>query len=214
MLGSAEAIVTIADALTHHNVSTVVVDPVRSPLLFTPSSHTATNSLPLPKQVMIATTGAQLLPLSTLQLLRARLLPLATIVTPNVPEALRLLEESTTNGDGPEHPPPFSDGVRTVADLEAIGRAIRKLGPRWVLVKGGHCPFAADGTVAETEEARERVVDVLVGGEDADGEVVRIETGYCATRHTHGTGCSLACELSFSLSLSLVPFIFPPLLSF
>jgi hypothetical protein len=40
------------------------------------------------------------------------------------------------------------------------------------------------------------VVDVLVGGEGEQEVVVRMETGYCDSRHTHGTGCSLACEFS------------------
>ena len=202
MLGSAEAIITIADALTYHKVSTVVIDPVRY-LLPLPSQQYFLLTLP---QVMIATTGAQLLPPSTLHLLQTHLLPLATIVTPNVPEALRLLESAEHGGGGA---PPRD--VRTADDLEAMARAIRALGPRWVLVKGGHCPFGRDGVVAEGEEGRERVVDVLVGEEGAEEVVVRMETGYCRTRHTHGTGCSLACEfflffllaLSLSLSLSL-----------
>jgi hydroxymethylpyrimidine/phosphomethylpyrimidine kinase len=143
---------------------------------------------------MIATTGAHLLPASALHILHTRLLPLATIVTPNVPEALRLLENTS-----PENDALIARGVRNVDDLEAVGRAIRRLGPRWVLVKGGHCPFRADGTAAGAEGERERVVDVLVGGGGGGkGEevvvVVRMETGYCETRHTHGTGCSLACE--------------------
>ncbi len=137
---------------------------------------------------MIATTGAQLLPPSTVSILLTRLLPLATIVTPNVPEALQLLRDSSTTSP--------LDAVRTVDDLGTIGHALRTLGPRWVLVKGGHCPFNAAGVVAGTEEERERVVDVLVGeGEGGREMVVRMETGYCRSRHTHGTGCSLACEL-------------------
>ncbi len=160
---------------------------------------------------MIATTGAQLLPPSTLHLLQTHLLPLATIVTPNVPEALRLLESSTA---GAEHSGVPRE-VRTADDLEAIARAIRKLGPRWVLVKGGHCPFGRDGVAVEGEEGRERVVDVLVGEEEGREVVVRMETGYCRTRHTHGTGCSLACEfcllLSFFRSLSLVLYWFDEL---
>ena len=137
-------------------------------------------------QVMIATTGAKLLPSDALNALHARLLPLATIVTPNVPEALLLLRDADTG----------VDAVRTVSDLETVGRAIRKLGPKWALVKGGHCPFKKDGTAAETDAERELVVDVLVGEDVETGEevVLRLETGYCDSKHTHGTGCSLACE--------------------
>ena len=152
---------------------------------------------------MIATTGAALLPTQALDKLHARLLPLATIITPNVPEALLLLRTAASNTNTAA-----VDQVRTVDDLETIGRAIRRLGPKWVLVKGGHCPFKADGTVAEGEEGRERVVDVLVGGGEEEKEVVvvRMETGYCDSRHTHGTGCSLACEFS-CLVASFLPSI-------
>ncbi|KAL2136346.1 hypothetical protein VTI74DRAFT_4178 [Chaetomium olivicolor] len=172
MLGSAETIETIAQALQHHNVSNLVLDPV-----------------------MIATTGAQLLPPQALTLLRDRLLPRATVVTPNVPEALLLLKNTSLDPDN-------EVSVRTADDLETIARAIReKFGSKWVLVKGGHCPFDGDGVVAETEEGRERVVDVLVGGDGQEEEVVvRMETAYCASRHTHGTGCSLASAIASNLA--------------
>jgi hydroxymethylpyrimidine/phosphomethylpyrimidine kinase len=190
MLASAETIDAIADALEHHKPPTIVIDPVTTPLpLFIyffcdqPTNPQA--------QVMIATTGAALLPTEALDKLHTRLLPLATIITPNVPEALLLLRTAASNTNTAA-----VDKVRTVDDLETIGRAIRRLGPKWVLVKGGHCPFKGDGTAAEGEEGRERVVDVLVGGEGEEEVVVRMETGYCDSRHTHGTGCSLACEFS------------------
>ncbi|KAJ4292122.1 trifunctional hydroxymethylpyrimidine kinase/phosphomethylpyrimidine kinase/thiaminase [Collariella sp. IMI 366227] len=103
-----------------------------------------------------------------------------TIVTPNVPEALLLLkEDSTTSSSSFEE---FT--VKTPDDLVILARAIReKYGSKWVLVKGGHCPF--DGrVVVEERGGRERVVDVLVG-EGVDGEgaevVVRMETEYCAS---------------------------------
>ncbi|KAH6841161.1 Phosphomethylpyrimidine kinase-domain-containing protein [Chaetomium sp. MPI-CAGE-AT-0009] len=169
MLGSAETIETIADSLTFHKVSTIVLDPV-----------------------MIATTGAELLPQQALQALHTRLLPLATIVTPNVPEALLLLRDAR----------PGLDAIGSVGDLETVGRAIRKLGPQWVLVKGGHCPFKRDGTVAEARAERELVVDVLVGEDAATGGevVLRLETAYCESRHTHGTGCSLASAIASNLA--------------
>lgn len=135
------------------------------------------------EQVMIATTGARLLPQEALDVLRSRLLPLATVATPNVPEALLLLGKP-------------DDSVQSVADLEALARGIRqKFGSRWVLVKGGHSPFTKDLKAAKTDGERQLVVDVLVGGEQPEEVVVvKIETEYCDSRHTHGTGCSLACE--------------------
>ncbi|KAL1839682.1 hypothetical protein VTJ49DRAFT_1247 [Mycothermus thermophilus] len=121
MLASTKTIETIADTLAQHKLSTTVVDPV-----------------------MIATTGAQLLPPDALDVLRTRLLPLATVATPNVPEAQLLLDGSDDS----------VQAVRTVADLETLARAIRqRFGPRWVLVKGGHCPFRRDGTTAQNDAA-------------------------------------------------------------
>src|SRR5690242_12072227 len=119
---------------------------------------------------MIATTGAELLPPQALHILHTRLLPLATIATPNVPEALLLLKDTdkdtdTSSSSGSGSAPLAA--VKNVDDLETIARAICKMGPKWVLVKGGHCPFNKDGTVAGTKGERERVVDVLVG---EDGE--------------------------------------------
>lgn len=135
-------------------------------------------------QVMVSTSGSQLLPHEAIQGLSKHLLPLTTILTPNIPEAKLIISE---NGG-----PPVEDGsIRTVEDIEAIARRIQALGSKWVLVKGGHLPFGEDMTVAQTEAERKTVVDVLVGPE---GELLRIQSPYQSSTSTHGTGCSLACE--------------------
>lgn len=136
---------------------------------------------------MISTTGAQLLPPQALRVLQNRLLPLATILTPNIPEARLLLADA-----GRRHFP-----VECADDLEAMAKEmVRALGVKWVLVKGGHCPFRrGDGKAAGDGEG-EIVVDVLAGGDNGD-EVVRVQTDFCRSRNTHGTGCSLACEYPF-----------------
>lgn len=143
--------------------------------------------------VMTATTGAELLAGGGVRAVREALLPLATVLTPNVPEARMLLSDV----GGSE-----VDIVRDVLDLERIGRALLEQGPRWVLVKGGHVPFARDYKVARTDDERAIVVDVLVG---RGGECLRMETPWKASTDTHGTGCSLACEFSrlFRVSLTL-----------
>lgn len=144
--------------------------------------------------VMIATTGAELLPGAALRVLRERLLPRATVVTPNVPEARMLLAEAAAaaaggEGEGEE----AMQEVERVEDLEVVGGKLLGLGMEWVLVKGGHVPFRRrDYAVARTEEEKEVVVDVLMG---RGGECVRMETGWKDSTSTHGTGCSLACEL-------------------
>lgn len=154
--------------------------------------------------VMIATTGAALLPSSALKQLREKLFPLATVVTPNVPEARLLLQDAWGGNSGQDLRP-----VESVEDLEEMamlllwmmveqGDQSNKKGPQWVLVKGGHTPFRrSDMKVARTSEEKEVVVDVLVGrekGGSRDDTIVRIETEWRESRNTHGTGCSLACE--------------------
>lgn len=157
MLASTETIKAVAEALRERKVGRLVIDPV-----------------------MVATTGAELLPPEALRELRERFLPQATVVTPNIPEA-RLLLADAGLGQGP---------LESVADLEAMARALYSLGSEWVLVKGGHAPFRRDYSIAKTDGERQIVVDVLYGRDGA----VRMETEYQASRNTHGTGCSLACE--------------------
>jgi hydroxymethylpyrimidine/phosphomethylpyrimidine kinase len=99
MLANAEVIGAVADALEHHRPSHVVLDPV-----------------------MVATSGARLLQPDALEALRSRLLPLATIVTPNIPEAELLLGH------------PIEDD--TAAD--AAVAELLALGARALLLKGGH----------------------------------------------------------------------------
>jgi hydroxymethylpyrimidine/phosphomethylpyrimidine kinase len=81
--------------------------------------------------------GDPLLHPDAVEALRTRLLPLATVVTPNVGE-VRLLTGVEVRGRG---------------DLEAAARAVHELGPRWVLAKGGHLPG-------------EQAVDLLWGGSE------------------------------------------------
>jgi hydroxymethylpyrimidine/phosphomethylpyrimidine kinase len=101
MLASAGIIEAVADACERFAVPNLVVDPVAV------SKH-----------------GDPLLAPDSVETLRRRLLPLATVVTPNTGEAELL-------GGVP---------VRERADLEAAARALHALGPQWVLVKGGHLP--------------------------------------------------------------------------
>lgn len=139
---------------------------------------------------MVSTSGAQLLPREAIKHLSRRLLRRTTLLTPNVPEAQLLLAENSLA----EQAAP----IRTVDDLEALAQRLRaELGPRWVLVKGGHVPFrAADMTAVEVGSVKTKddgivVVDVLVGPE---GEVVRVQSPFQTSTSTHGTGCSLACK--------------------
>ncbi len=102
MLASAEVIDAVADALGRHRPPHVVLDPV-----------------------MVATSGAKLLADDALDALRTRLLPLASIVTPNIPEAELLLGH------------PIADDA---AAASALAEFVDDLGARAVLLKGGHLP--------------------------------------------------------------------------
>lgn len=180
MLASTETITTVAECLAAAAAANASSGPLR--LVLDP--------------VMIATTGAALLPSTALRELRERLFPLATVVTPNVPEARLLLKDAGRRNNDKNDGEASAWPVESVSDLEKMARALLTTagGPQWVLVKGGHTPFRrADLKAATTEEERQVVVDVLVG---PSGAVEMITTEWVESRNTHGTGCSLACEWS------------------
>jgi hydroxymethylpyrimidine kinase/phosphomethylpyrimidine kinase len=173
MFASAETIEVVAKSLQEHDVKTLVIDPVWT---FSQKYHEHIWHA----QVMVSTTGSQLLPEKAVRELRTHLLPHATILTPNVPEAQLLLSDAGKPAEDPKN----------VDDLIEIAKSVQSLGPKYVLVKGGHLPFKKDGNVAKTDEERELMIDILYG----EGAVTRIETAYQRSKNTHGTGCSLACE--------------------
>jgi hydroxymethylpyrimidine/phosphomethylpyrimidine kinase len=117
--------------------------------------------------VAVSKHGDSLLSAGTLDAVKEQLLPLATVLTPN------LLEAELLTGS------PITDeaGMRRAAE------ALSSLGPRWVLVKGGHLPG--------------NPVDLLFDGSD----VVRFPGQRIASRHTHGTGCTLASAIASFLAL-------------
>ena len=120
MLGDAQMILAIADELRSRQPGFVVLDPV-----------------------MISKTGFPLLEQAAVATLREQLLPLATVVTPNVHEA-----ESLTGLS-----------VRSVADAERAGQALLEMGCRAALIKGGHLEEAPATDVLVTRDG----VDVIAG---------------------------------------------------
>lgn len=117
--------------------------------------------------VMIAKSGARLLRAGTLSALVRELLPLATLVTPNLPEASVLA----------------GFPIRGEADAKLAARRIQALGPRAVLIKGGH----AEGA---------ELVDGLLDGRTWH----RFSGTRIPTRHTHGTGCTLSSAITALLA--------------
>lgn len=99
MVSRAETIAAVAAGLQKYRPANIVLDPV-----------------------MVASSGYHLLPRAAAQKLIAELLPLATIVTPNIPEA------ETISGLK----------IATLGDMEAAAKVIRRRGVKYVYVKGGH----------------------------------------------------------------------------
>jgi hydroxymethylpyrimidine/phosphomethylpyrimidine kinase len=113
MLSSAAIIETVAAGIQRHRLGPLVVDPV-----------------------MVAKSGDRLLREDAVDALRRRLLPLAAVVTPNIPEAEVLAGRS----------------IRSRDDRLAAARAIMELGAQSVVIKGGH-------------SQDDPIVDLLVDGE-------------------------------------------------
>lgn len=135
---------------------------------------------------MVSTSGSQLLPEGAVKGLRTKLLPLTTILTPNIPEAKLLLKDSGADV-------PNSEGVD---DLVELAKRICSLGPRSVLLKGGHLPLTKDHRTARNQQDASIVIDVLYDGENA----TLFETNYLVSKNTHGTGCSLASAIAANLA--------------
>ena len=148
MLSSASIVEIVADRLEAWGVEHLVVDPV-----------------------MVAKGGHPLLQQHAVAALKERLLPLASVVTPNIPEAGIL------------------SGVAIDSDEAAreAARAIAALGPRYVIVKGGH----------RTGDAMDLVFD---GSGFTELRAERIDTA-----NTHGTGCSYSAAIAALLARGLTP---------
>jgi hydroxymethylpyrimidine/phosphomethylpyrimidine kinase len=146
MLGSAEIIETVAEKLEQYDVTQLVVDPV-----------------------MVAKSGDRLLREDAVDALRRRLLPLALMITPNLPEASVLLDRP----------------VEQERDMRDAAHDLHILGPRYILLKGGHLPGDA--------------VDLLYDGE----QFHEFRAPRIPTRHTHGTGCTYASAIAALLARGL-----------
>jgi hydroxymethylpyrimidine/phosphomethylpyrimidine kinase len=145
MLGTAETVAAVADALAAVPQAPVVIDPV-----------------------MVAESGASLLDEEAKAALVERLLPLAAVATPNIPEAIALA------------------GAVEGASQRQLAAQVRALGPRAVVVTGGHS---------------EAVVDLFDDGR----EVVAIEGERHPAGSSHGSGCTHSSALAAHLALGFTP---------
>ncbi|ORY10411.1 Phosphomethylpyrimidine kinase-domain-containing protein [Clohesyomyces aquaticus] len=166
MLASAATIDVVADAFRRHSVTVSVVDPV-----------------------MVSTSGSQLLPEGAVETLIEYLLPMTTILTPNLPEAKLLLKTAGISFKEPEN----------VEDIVKIAKALQRLGPKYVLLKGGHLPLTKGRLVSTGEADRDIVLNVLQGS----GEPTLMESAFSKSKNTHGTGCSLASAIACNLAAGM-----------
>jgi hydroxymethylpyrimidine/phosphomethylpyrimidine kinase len=122
--------------------------------------------------VCVSKHGDPLLVPEAVETIVSELLPLATVVTPNLPEVAQLTGRSVDAFSADD-----MTGQRAAAD------ALLALGPTWVLVKGGHLA-AGDA------------VDLLTDGDT----VLELRAERQPTIHTHGTGCTLASAVASYLA--------------
>lgn len=145
MLGQQPVITAVAERLAHWNPPHLVVDPV-----------------------MVAKSGDLLLEREAVGAMREALLPLTTLLTPNLPEAGVLLEERP---------------VETLKEMRRVAERLRNRmthsGHRWVMLKGGHLPG-------------EEAIDLLHDGD----RMIELTAHRLDTRNTHGTGCTLSAALA------------------
>jgi hydroxymethylpyrimidine/phosphomethylpyrimidine kinase len=145
MLGQQPVIQVVAEKLARWQPAHLVLDPV-----------------------MVAKSGDLLLERDAVGTLREALLPQATVLTPNLPEAGVLLEERP---------------VETVKEMRRVAERLRNKmahsGQRWVMVKGGHLPG-------------DETIDLLHDGD----RMIELPGTRIDTRNTHGTGCTLSAALA------------------
>ena len=145
MLGQQAVTRKVADRLAHWKPKHLVLDPV-----------------------MVAKSGDHLLERAAIDELRESLLPLATILTPNLPEAGVLLGASP---------------VDSVRDMRRVAEKLRRLlndaEGRWVFLKGGHLPG-------------NDTIDILYDGD----RMIELPGQRIDTPNTHGTGCTISAALA------------------
>jgi hydroxymethylpyrimidine/phosphomethylpyrimidine kinase len=165
MLGTAQSAHAVAEALGELPQGTpVVVDPV-----------------------MVAESGARLLQADAQQALVALILPRASVLTPNLPEARVLAGvPAPDEREGVDEDP---DAERETAQTEELARALLALGPDAVVVTGGH---------------RTRTVDLFLD-RGAGAQPIEIEGERYPDGAAHGSGCTHSSLLAAQLALGATP---------
>ena len=148
MLSSTDLIEVVAEEIRKHKLKKLVVDPV-----------------------MVSKSGAALLQEQAVAALMTKLLPRAMVVTPNWPEAEKLVGHR----------------IETKEEAEEACRKIAGMGPKVVVLKGGH----------RTGKA----VDIVFDGK----KFIRLTAERLQTTSTHGTGCTFSAAIAAGLAKGLEP---------
>ncbi|HLG24417.1 MAG TPA: bifunctional hydroxymethylpyrimidine kinase/phosphomethylpyrimidine kinase [Candidatus Nanoarchaeia archaeon] len=146
MLSSQEIIKAVAGVLKKHRLKNIVLDPV-----------------------MVSASGAKLLQDNAIKTLKKDLIPLASIVTPNIPEAEVLAGFK----------------INSLADIKKAAKEIFNMGPKSVLIKGGHVQIK-----------KGKVCDYFY-----DGKTELIVENSKINKEGHGTGCTLSSAIAANLAL-------------
>jgi len=153
MLHSEEIIMTIKEKILKFHIQNLVVDPV-----------------------MVSTSGHRLIEESAVDTLKKELVPLARVITPNIPEAEILLGTEITGQDE------LQECAMKISQLFSSHRqedgTIRQIS---VFLKAGHL-------------SEDNLVDVFYNGET--GHLSLLESTRLNTRNTHGTGCTLSSAIA------------------
>ncbi len=146
MLPTAEIVAEVARLFREEDLPAPVVDPV-----------------------MVSTSGHDLIGDAAFEILKNDLLPVARLVTPNIPEAERLAGFS----------------INSETDMRRAAEAIKSLGARAVLVKGGH---------------RNSATDILL---DETGNFIYFREKFFDVGEIHGSGCTLSAAIAASLGTGM-----------
>lgn len=150
MLANEIIVNTVAEAIEKFHIPNVVVDPV-----------------------MIAKSGDPLLSETARQTIKERLIPLATVVTPNLFEAEAMLNTK----------------IKSLDDMKAAAKELKKTGCQWVVLKGGHLQEAGEAN------------DVVFDGKEFN---LLISPRF-NTKNTHGTGCTFSSAIAAGLAKGYEP---------
>ena len=160
MVNDAETIKAIADALADYDIEHIVADPV-----------------------MVSTSGSKLMQDDAIKVFIEKLLPMSTLITPNIYEAEILAGKKITDEDA----------------MNDVAGEILSKGAEAVLIKGGH--IEGDKKVdllynaIRKTEARSSEITMMIG-DSFESETVE-------TRNTHGTGCTLSAAIASNLAMGL-----------